>query len=367
MVFPVTRIFIFLLLFLAACSPRPNILVMPQAAPVGKAVPVFYSTTRAQDPDGSFGTGRSFESSYGQVVVSVPPEHQAGRLELHSLRPDPQKHFLALSQETYKTRAAFRSTLAKAIRQNPSADREVTLFVHGYNNTFGEGLFRQAQLVEDFAIPSTIVNFAWPSAANPLAYAHDSESALFSRDALESLIEDIHAAGARNVILVGHSMGAFLSMEVMRQMELRKRGSVRKHISSVVLISPDLDVDLFLTQAPEADLLPQPFVIFSSKRDRVLQLSARINGDSARLGNLPDAELIADLPITIVDVAEFSQRRDLGHFTIGSSATLINIIRNLPALDQTLRLDLSGRSGLVPGTILTVQNATQIILSPVTP
>ena len=159
-------------------------------------------------------------------------------------------------------------------------------------------------------------------------------------------------------------MGTFLSMETLRQMAIREPGSVSRLVDTVFLISPDIDVELFRTQVAAIKKLPQPFVLFSSDRDRALQLSSRINGARNRLGNLSSAEKVADLPITMVDVTEFSRNRDLGHFTIGSSPTLINILRNLPAVDQTFRLDQSGRSGLVPGTILTVQNATQIILSP---
>lgn len=360
----VMRILFVLLLFLSACGPRPDVVVMPQAAQVGQVVPVFYSTTRVQDPDGVFRGRRSAEPSYGQVAVSVPPQHRTGRLELNGRRPDPQKHFVTVSREAYPDRAAFRAALARALRQNPQARGEVTLFVHGYNNTFGEGIYREAQLVHDFQIPAVVVHYAWPSAAHPLGYAYDSDSALFARDGLEMLIHDINAAGARDLILVAHSMGTALGMETMRQIAIRKPGDVSRLIDAVFLISPDIDVDLFRTQVAPIRRLPEPFVIFSSDRDRALKLSSRISGNRNRLGNLSSAEKVADLPITVVDLTQFGRSRDLGHFTLGSSPTLINIVRNLPAMDRTFRLDRSGQSGLVPGTILTVQNATQIILSP---
>ncbi|WP_141246453.1 alpha/beta hydrolase [Actibacterium ureilyticum] len=359
-----TRIVFAFLLLLTACGPRPDVTVMPEAAQVGRVVPVFYSTTRAQDPDGVFRGRRSAVPGYGKVAVSVPPEHRTGRLELNGRRPDPQKHFVTVSADQYPDRAAFRAALARALRDNPQAKREVALFVHGYNNTFGEGVYREAQLVHDFQIPSIVVHYAWPSAAHPLGYAYDSDSALFARDGLEMLIHDVNAAGAETVILMAHSMGTNLGMEVMRQMAIRKPGDVSRLIDAVFLISPDIDVDVFRSQVAPIRKLPSPFVIFSSDRDRALKLSSRINGNRNRLGNLASADLVADLPLTMIDVTQFGGNRDLGHFTLGSSPTLIMLVRNLPAVEQTFRLDRSGQSGLVPGTILTVQNATQIILSP---
>jgi hypothetical protein len=54
----------------------------------------------------------------------------------------------------------------------------------------------------------------------------------------------------------------------------------------------------------------------------------------------------------------------LQHFTLGNSPLLIQILGQSAQLDETFQTDRAGRSGLLPGTVLTVQNATQLILSP---
>ena len=101
-----------------------------------------------------------------------------------------------------------------------------------------------------------------------------------------------------------------------------------------------------------------------SKRDRVLSLSARLTGQRNRLGNVENVDDVADLNVTIIDVSEFSS--GVGHFTAGSSAAVIAIFSKAGAFENAFRADRSGRIGLIPGTVLTVQNATEIILSPVT-
>ena len=69
-----------------------------------------------------------------------------------------------------------------------------------------------AQMAHDLQLPGAVVHYSWPSAAEPLGYAHDRDSALFARDGLEQLMQEITAAGARRIIIVSHSMGSALTM-----------------------------------------------------------------------------------------------------------------------------------------------------------
>ena len=54
-----------------------------------------------------------------------------------------------------------------------------------------------------------------------------------------------------------------------------------------------------------------------------------------------------------------------GHFNVGNSPSLIKLLGRTGRIAKVLEGDQSGRTGLASGVILTVQNATQIILSPV--
>jgi esterase/lipase superfamily enzyme len=123
-------------------------------------------------------------------------------------------------------------------------------------------------------------------------------------------------------------------------------------------------VELFEMQTKRIANLPQPFAIFVNARDRALALSSRLNGDGRRLGNLMDAEEVANLPVALIDVTAFSEGGGIRHFTVGTSPLLIQILRNSAQLDAAFQRDRAGRTGLLPGTVLTVQNATQLILSP---
>lgn len=346
-----------------ACTPRGAITLFPDAAAVGQLRQVFVGTTRDVDENGRFNNKRTENITYHRYDISVPPQHKTGAIEWPRKNPDPEKSFLTTDIDHYANTSNFTADLAKSLRNRPKGQREVVLFVHGFNNTFAEGMYRLAQLSNDMDLPNPTVHYSWPSAGNPLGYGYDRDSLLFARDGLENLLKTINSAGADRVLLVGHSLGALLSMETLRQMAIGNPNSLSQMISGVILISPDIDVDLFNRQAARIGKLPQPFVIFTSQKDRALRLSARLSGKHGRLGNVQDVSELADLQITILDVTQFSSG-PTGHFNAATSPALINILKRLNGVDAAFKNDRSGRTGLLPGTVLTVQQASKIILLP---
>ncbi|MGB8814841.1 MAG: alpha/beta fold hydrolase [Paracoccaceae bacterium] len=279
-------------------------------------------------------------------------------------KPDPKTDFLTTAEVIHPDAAAFRADLSRAIRTEAQGQRDAVIFVHGFNTNFSEGLYRIAQLTNDLELPGVTVHYSWPSRGSALGYVYDRDSALFARDGLEQLIEGVSSAGANRIFLVGHSMGTSLVMEAIRQINLRGDARLKSKIAGVVLISPDIDVDVFRAQALSIGKLPEPFLIFGSDRDRLLNISARITGEPERLGNMSDISRLADLKVTYLDVAAFSE--GAGHFALGDSPALIGLISRIGDVDAAFAAESRGRTGLLPGVVLTVQNATEIILAPIT-
>lgn len=351
------------ILFIAACVDRGATVIVPEALGIGTVRNVHVATIRAPSDNGWFGSERAKDMSFTTLSVSVPPERQTGQVRAGFGDPQPRSQFTVAARDDLDSKAAFIARVREDLRQKPANQREITLFVHGYNNSFLDGAYRMAQLYHDLALPGVPVHFSWPSAANPLGYTYDRDSVLYARDGLETVLRDLHDAGAERIILMGHSLGTLLVMETLRQIEIADPDWTSRALGGVVLISPDLDVELFEMQAQRIAALPQPFAIFVNARDRALALSSRINGAQQRLGNLTDANPLADLPVTLVDVTAFGEG-GLHHFTMGNSPLLLQILGQSAQLDASFQRDRAGRSGLLPGTVLTVQNATQLILSP---
>lgn len=349
------------------CAPRGQILLVPQAAGLGAEGTVFVATSRSLDPaTQTFTSTRSAEPSFARYTISVPPDREPGSISYpprHG-KPDPATDFLTTSELLYADRPAFRRDLTAALRDQRQGGREATIFVHGYNNTFAEGVYRIAQLAHDLALPGVAMHYAWPSAATPFGYVYDRDSANFARNGLEDMLVEASGAGADRIFLVAHSMGSALVVETLRQLAIRGDRRTLGRIAGVILISPDIDVDVFRSQARDIGQLPQPFVIFGSPRDRALMLSARLTGQASRLGSLSGVTALADLQVTFVDVAAYSV--GAGHFDVGNSAALIRLLERIGDVDAAFNADAAARVGLLPGVVLTVQNATEIILSPIT-
>jgi esterase/lipase superfamily enzyme len=354
--------FVLVVMIVASCSPRGQITVEPGAAQVGDVQVVFIGTTRGQGPDGLNAT-RSDTLGFARYDISVPPDRKRGEITWppDSGGDDPRTQFLTTAERVFDERADFQTDLGRALYGGQQD--EVVIFVHGFNTTFAEGVYRIAQMAHDLELPGVVAHYSWSSAAQPLGYVYDRDSALFARDGLERLILAVQAAGARRVVLISHSMGGALTMETLRQMAIRGDAQALSRIGGVILISPDIDVDVFHAQASAIPKLPQPFVVFTSKDDQVLKLSARLTGQTDRLGTLTKLDRVADLPITFLDTAAFAS--GTGHFNVGDSPSLLRLLDGILSVGASLSSDRAGRTGLLPGAVLTVQNATRIILAPV--
>ena len=351
---------------MAACTPRGTVIIDPAAASVGKVETLYIATTRGPDPETGepFAFERSKETRYVRLGVAIPPDREPGKIDWprpHA-KPDPARDFLTTERDILPRPDAFRTQLAAEFRRRPAGKRDAIVFIHGFNMTFAEGAYRLAQLGHDLKLDSVLVHYSWPSRGHPLGYAYDRDSVLFARDGLQDVLEQVSAAGADHITIAAHSLGSLLTVETLRQMApTRSSSGVWKKISGVVLFSPDVDVDLFHEEARAIGHLPQPFVIFTSKRDKALALSARLTGEKERLGNIDSADEVADLSVTVMDTTAFST--GVGHFDAADSATLLSILGKIATAGGVLEGD--GRMGLLAGTVVTVRNATQIIMAPV--
>ncbi|WP_114963892.1 alpha/beta hydrolase [Tritonibacter mobilis] len=288
------------------------------------------ATARAADPSPiAYGPGRADALGFARLTISIPPTHVVGEIEWApggtGVETDPSRHFALVGAEPLQGIDAF----AHAARGVNAARREeAVLFVHGYNTNFAEGVYRHAQIAWDYDLRGPQIHFAWPSAAEPFGYAYDRDSTLIARDHLARLILHLTREPDVRLSIVGHSMGAFLVMEALRQIALQSSGDPFENLAGVTLISPDIDIDLFRVQARALEDLPQPFVIAVSQNDRLLRLSSRLAGGQTRLGTLEDLAQLEGLGIYVVDMTGLEEN-GANHFLPGTSATAIAAIRGL--------------------------------------
>lgn len=352
------------LIFLTACSARMETDFISADTGVGVTQNVYVVTNRRIDDAGAVTSDRSAVLAFFDMGISVPDGRAEGSLPIAKTTPDPRRHFAFNRQTRLANSAVFTGSLWRKMENLPDREREITLYVHGYNNTFSEAAFRIAQLKTDLDLRGEVVAFSWASKASPLGYEHDKDSVLVAREHLVDVMKQLHGNGAKRIVLVGHSMGALLVMEALRTADLKDPGFSKRALSGVVLVSPDLDVDVFRSQAQDLAALPEPFIIFTSKKDKALNFSAKLAGRSSRLGNLSNVDGLQGLPVQVVDVTAFAKDRGPNHFTAGSSPALLALLRRGGSFDREFLTGRSGPGGLLPGTSNTVNYPAIYVLGP---
>ncbi|WP_438991214.1 alpha/beta hydrolase [Lentibacter sp.] len=319
-------LFLCLLVALTACT-RPQAEGFVAPIPEASRETLLIATLRSEGQRGQmFGEKRATTMSYAEVEVSIPPNHQIGRIERSHGQINPRRHFAPLSATPLADSAALMRRLAS---ERQAADEPLLVFVHGYNNTLEDAAFRLAQIQHDFELKNPALLFSWPSAGDPLGYAYDRDSVLFARTDLARLLQELNGAGQRRVIVLAHSMGGYLVMEALRQLALEGRSRTISALDGVVLMSPDIDPDVFRKQAQEIGTLPQPFVIMTTQKDRVLNVASLLTGRKERLGRIQNAEDLDGLDVTVLDFSLFETGENMGHMVPVSSPTAIRFLRRL--------------------------------------
>ncbi|WNJ92401.1 alpha/beta hydrolase [Bosea sp. 685] len=326
------RLVIGLCLFLGACATQPSKILVPVAASVPGAsrVDMLVATTRkpASDPGELFTGERATAISLTNIVVSVPPDsnRKVGEIQWPGRSPgNPETDFVTLKvAPVLSTNAAM-----DWYRRNRGSKRRLLVFVHGFNNTYSDAVYRFAQISHDAGIDASPVLFTWPSRASVFDYVYDKESTNFSRHALEELLLGAtRSPDVGEVTILAHSMGSWLVTEALRDIALRDKGISAK-IRNVVLASPDIDLDVFRRQIIEMGSKRPHFTIFSSRNDRALALSRWLSGDVERVGAAdmrPYAAALAALGISIIDTSDVKAGDPLAHNTFADSPEMVRVL-----------------------------------------
>ncbi len=332
---PLVTIMVFAAVSLAACSSPIESFTGATASvskmmsgPTGPArvVPILSASTRKSDTsNGSDGTIR-----YAQNMISVPPGHKSGSIELPTYgKPDPKNNFVLLSQNELDE-DEFKNTLATNISGRVGQNRDVLVFVHGFNTGPEEARNRLAQVMTDGHFGGVGVVFTWPSKGALLAYEADKEHATASRDALEQTLGDIAATpGVGRVHVLAHSMGTWLAMEALRQHAIAGHMGLDGHLGEVMLAAPDIDIDVFRQQMARVGKSAKVSV-FASAGDRALGISSKIAGDRLRLGALDIKDEATRSEIEKLGVQIYDITADatgfMHHDTFAEAPTVVAVI-----------------------------------------
>lgn len=288
------------------------------------------ATTRQSvtDPGVLFSGERGNAIGLTNIVVSVPADknRNIGEIQWPRRFPgDPAKDFVTLKAE----KLASESQILAWLKHNQGPKKRVLVFVHGFNNSYSDAVYRFAQIAHDARTDAAPVLFTWPSRASMFDYVYDKESTNFSRYALEELLRQAtKSPDVTEVTVLAHSMGSWLAVEALRGIAMRDNG-ISPKIRNVVLASPDIDVDVFRRQLIEMGSKRPHFTIFASRGDRALAVSKWISGDVDRVGAAdvrPYASELKALGITVIDTTGVKAGDPLAHNTFADSPEMVQLL-----------------------------------------
>ncbi|MDB5650385.1 MAG: uncharacterized protein JWL62_1905 [Hyphomicrobiales bacterium] len=323
-----------------------------------RTTPIFIATTRKVTSGMPGETVADGGAHYSISMVSVPPGHQAGAVEAPSFgKPNPAKHFAVVGGRGLEPED-FRLQLATYLSGRVGSNRDILLYVHGFNTSLDEARFRLAQLVNDGRFGGVAVLFTWPSESNMFSYVSDKESATASRDALQKLMKDLsQVEGVGRVHVLAHSMGAWLAMEALRENAIAGSRNLNGRLGDVMLAAPDIDLSVFrqqLTRIPGANIS-----IFVSSHDRALSLSSRLAGARPRVGALDpgSAKDRAELTKFGVKVYDLSSESTgfIGHSLYGD---VPQVVRTIGAQLGAPRREDSAMTSMIDGNSGTTVEST---------
>lgn len=295
-----------------------------------RPVQVFIASTRKGET-GEAAREQAPGPHYALATMTVPTGHHAGSIEEPLWGRPNGRNDIALAGERQLDDDEFRAELASHISGRIGVNRDVLVFVHGFNTSFEEARLRATQIAADSHFGGVMVLFTWPSEGDLFGYVSDKDSATASRDALQALLHDIgQTPGVGKVHVLAHSMGGWLSMEALRASAIAGDRTLSGHLGDVILASPDIDMTVFGSQM--ARIRPANVTVFATPNDRALSLSSFIASSRPRVGAIDaskpeDRAKIEALGAKAVDISAYSGAdRFINHTVFANSPEVIGEI-----------------------------------------
>lgn len=314
-------------------------------------IPIVYVTDRVCDGQSDhgpkYGYGRSKSVAYGTVTVSLDPtptwdqlvadsttgkrskdyvprvsriEEQGKfapileRVEPRDGRLEPKPGALEAVREEQKE---FYRVLNRWLEQ--SKEKEVVVFVHGFNNDFEGAAMRLAQAWHLSGRQGVPILYTWPAGygSRIRGYNRDRESGEFTNIHLKQLLVTLAACPQiEKVHLVSHSRGTDVASTAIRELHAEIRGMTRTNplmtallpgasagadatarkdapltwqilkLETLVLAAPDMDLEVFVQRffSENAIRAANRVVIYFSAKDEALALSDFLFASERRLG-----------------------------------------------------------------------------------
>lgn len=309
-------------------------------------VPVYYGTDRSREDRAEravYSGERARRLELGRALVTVPKSHQVPKVErpwtyrlpftqivLYRQPEDPARHF-TIKEARSLSRDEFLEAVRARLKESTSYKGHALVFVHGFNVSFDNAVFRTAQLAYDLKFDGAPFVYSWPSKGtiglNDYPYDRESSSQAepYLRDFLEMVARD---TGATSVSIIAHSMGNQLLLPVLRQL----KGTVPEGLtlSQIIMAAPDVDKHTFENLAKEIAGATRSMTLMAASNDIALGISRRFWGGVPRAGDVPAGGPIVVAGVDTIDITSLSTEMfSLNHSGFAQKSALLSDIQAL--------------------------------------
>lgn len=314
-------------------------------------MPILYVTDRACDETDDCGPVYGYERSraveYGVATVGLTPEPTWDQLVIESTK-NAERQPYALQLKSVEMQGRFQEPMTRYTVEDgklivtPETVAEITterqqfqavlnrwldhtdikdayVYVHGFNNTFNDAVFRLAESWHFGGRQGVPIAFTWPAGRGGLTgYAYDRESGEFAVLHLKMLLLALaDCPKIERVHLISHSRGTDVATTALRELHMEVRAATGRglvglltdrplvtmtaeqianapttaqylKLRTLVLAAPDLDADVF-SQRFASENLPRAadrVVVYFSQSDSALGLAKWLFGGRGRVGDL---------------------------------------------------------------------------------
>lgn len=372
--------------YVVECDGADHFGEVPEVFRTGD-IPVMYVTDRAaaddaEDPDTSFTFRRNQQLRFGVATVSFRPSMDwetlvrestsASRsaiypLVVETIEPvgvlagpsswlDTVDNRLALRVGAEEEIEAEEQQLHELVRRwlDHTPRKEAFVFVHGYNNHFGDSVFRAAELWHFLGRIGVPIAYSWPAGHGGIrGYTYDRESGEYTVLHLKQFLRALaKMPDLERINVIAHSRGTDVTVTALRELYIEARvdqASVdeRLKLGTLVLAAPDIDYDVF-NQRFGAEMIvnaPRRTVIYFSPDDEAIWFAKWLFASMRRLGSL----LVTDLSENDRKLLQQLPRLEMIDCSVSGFSTSHNYVFSHPAAMSDLLMVL-GRDA-DPGTL----------------
>lgn len=298
---------------------------------------ILYTTNRLAETNSEgrtryaneFGTELAYGS--GQVRISSKNHSDLKTKVIQTLwqgAPAPEGQ-VEIASLTPTNEAPFFENLNALIERSPQKD--VFLFVHGFNVNFPSAVTRAAQIANDLPFNGAIICYSWPSQGGVEKYLLDGQIANTSVEPmsrfLESLVNSVPQGTKINIMV--HSMGNRVVMRALNR--LPEHFTKTKPFQNVILAAPDVGVSEFKELAPAIIAQSNRVTLYSGSGDVALVASKAVNQER-RAGDSREPlimEGIETIDVSAVDTSFMS------HSYYGSNRAVLSDLFSLIKQDTS--------------------------------